>query len=146
MSPAARAVPVLGLLLALSAPAVSRAEMALLVNRDGPLSSLTHDQAMRVYLGDIRRLHGTDVVPVTYTSPPGAEARFLREVLGISPDAYRAHWIREVFRGDGRPPRKAADAAAAARMVADQPGAVGFVCIGDLPPEGLPPGVLLLAP
>ncbi|THF65369.1 hypothetical protein [Pseudothauera rhizosphaerae] len=107
--------------------AAAHAEFVLVGHPDGPLDSLSREQADQLYMG--RRNTLPDGTPVQLIDLPAGPARdrFYLLLTGKNPAQVRAWWSRQVFSGRALPPREAADADEVRRRVADVPAAIGYL-------------------
>jgi ABC-type phosphate transport system substrate-binding protein len=115
-----------GLCLAVLFP-VSRAsaQVAVIVHRSNPMSSVTIEELRSIYLGQTT-LFGK--IRIVLVSNPEARTLFDEVVLRMNPERLKRHWIRMVFSGDGAvPPRVIQDSEALKQFVAQNPGAIAFL-------------------
>jgi ABC-type phosphate transport system substrate-binding protein len=81
----------------------------------------------QVYLGSVTRWgDGQTIAPVDLSSTSPVRKAFSEEVLGLSVDGVRVHWLRRISAGQRPPLSKASDDEVIA-FVAAQKGAVGYV-------------------
>jgi hypothetical protein len=123
---------------------VARAEDVVVVGNPAlPVDSVSTRDLKRIYVGEKTFVGGVKVEPLDYThAGPVAEA-FLRAVVGMDATRFHAWWVKEVFHGGGIPPRRVEDPAEVLRLVASEPGAIGYVPAGSL--AGNPPVKRLLS-
>jgi hypothetical protein len=78
---------------------------------------------------------GDAIIPFNY--PPGSVLResFDRAVLRMDRDEVARFWIDRRIRGAGDAPRKVPTVALLLRIVANLPGAIGYVPSGPLPAD-----------
>jgi ABC-type phosphate transport system substrate-binding protein len=89
--------------------------------------AITQDVLAQIYLGGASRWGNGDViaaVDLSGTSP--IRRAFSEQVLGMSVDGVKFHWLRKIGAGQRPPLSKASDAEVIA-FVARQPGGVGYV-------------------
>ncbi len=123
------ALPVLALALTigLSEPrAASTARLAVIVNSTGPLTQITVPQVRHIYLGEMRFIQGTEVIPF-HAAEGDIKAAFLRQILGQTPRAHKLHWIKKVFQESHRLPRVEPDPTQTVDWVSRLPGAIAYV-------------------
>ena len=53
--------------------------------------------------------------------------RFYARVTSKSPALLKAHWSRMIFTGRGQPPKELPNSAAVRKMVAENPGTIGYI-------------------
>jgi hypothetical protein len=99
----------------------------ILVHDGVSLDLLTRKVVAGIFLGDIRFVGQLRVLPYTYGEGSPAERNFVEQCLGMSPSAYRLHWVRLVFREGLAPPRGVTTATSMMAVVDTNPGAVGYV-------------------
>lgn len=92
-----------------------------------PVDSLSAKELKRIYVGEKTFVAGVKVQPIDYTHAGPVAAAFLQSVVGMDPKRFHAWWVKEVFHGAGIPPRMVDDPAAVLRVVASEPGAIGYV-------------------
>ncbi len=112
----------------------ARADIAVVVHPQNPLASLSHQELKKIFLGrlslfpgggrEIRAIDLPDDHPVFHD--------FYRRVVeldGIELKRYRAYYL---FSGRGRLPVVATSPQAMLQMVAEDPGAIGYLDIKDV--------------
>lgn len=89
----------------------------------------------QVYLGAVARWgNGSAISSVDLSSTSPVRLAFTEQVLGMSIDALKVHWLRKIATGQRPPLSKATDEEVIA-FVAGQPGAVGYVSVAtEIPP------------
>jgi ABC-type phosphate transport system substrate-binding protein len=81
----------------------------------------------QVYLGSVARWgNGSAIAIVDLSSTSPVRQAFSEQVLGMSIDAVKYHWLRKIASGQRPPIAKPADEDVIA-FVATQPGGVGYV-------------------
>ncbi|ENO90738.1 hypothetical protein [Thauera linaloolentis] len=105
----------------------TRAELLIATARDGAVEALSRDEAEQLYLG--RRATLAARTPLLLLDLPPGESRdqFYRLLTGKNPSQIRAYWSRMVFTGRALPPKEAADASDARRLLLENPGAIGYL-------------------
>ena len=117
---------VLAALLAWAGPAA--AGQIVVVGHPGlPVETLSADDLRAIYVGERTFVARTKVYPVEYAVTDEVSEGFLRTVVGMSPARFETYWIKEVFQSGRLPPRKAMNADEVLRLVAADPGAIGYV-------------------
>jgi len=102
-------------------------EIVVVGHPDLPVDTLTVAELKRIYIGEETFLADVKLQPIDYSHPgPLAEA-FLGAVVGMDPPHFHGWWVKEVFHGSGIPPRPAGDVAEVLRLVASEPGSIGYV-------------------
>ena len=94
---------------------------------------ISRERLRELFAGDRVVSQGGDI-PQVVMPPAGSRIRasFLAEVLGKSEDAFRASWVKLVFRGGGvKPPIEARSEQEVIELVASHPGSFGVVGSGN---------------
>lgn len=120
-----------GLLLALvcSQPVlVMGAEMVVIVSARNPTDAMRVDQVADIFLGQSERFPDGSLASAI-DQPIGAPQRdaFYLKVTARSPALVKAYWTKMIFTGRGQPPREVRDSAAVRKLVADNPGLIGYI-------------------
>jgi hypothetical protein len=103
-------------------------KLVVAVGRASSLSECSLRDLKRLYLGQ----HLTDPSGqkiVSFNQPPGAPSRvhFDERVLNMSPDEVARFWIDRKIRGQPPPPRSVAPVDLLIRVIAEMPGALGYL-------------------
>lgn len=102
-------------------------EIVVVANPALPVDHLTLAEVKSIYVGEMTFLGGVKLDPLDYShGGPAAEA-FFAAVVGMDPPHFHGWWVKQVFHGGGIPPLMVDDVAEVLRMVAAEPGAIGFV-------------------
>jgi ABC-type phosphate transport system substrate-binding protein len=120
-----------------AAPATSQAAgggLVLVVGKSCPVSNITRTELNRAFSADPIRIEGVSVVPFTLTPTSPERQIFDRLVLGMTPDQVSKFWIDRRIRGQGNPPKSAPSPEIIAKVVANFPGAIGYVPVASLTP------------
>ena len=113
------------LLLGASPPRASDAQLAVVTDREAPVSALSLDDLRRIFLGKSTSLAGRHVTVVELVP---ARAAFYKRLLGLGEDEVRRRWVAMAFRGEvSALPQQVHDAAELRRFISEHPGAIGFV-------------------
>jgi hypothetical protein len=114
----------------LCAPAAALAEpqaIAIVVDRDNPMSDIEVEALRSLFLGKRREWpDGTRAVPVNLEAGPPHHA-FCSTVLKMSEADYERYWVDQKVRGAGTGPRPLSSSSLVIRLVARVRGAVGYV-------------------
>jgi ABC-type phosphate transport system substrate-binding protein len=132
-----RALGALLLALLAAAPRTSRAQnaepLAIVVNRDNPLSEISLADLRRLFRG--QRSRWSDGRRVTLVMrDPGAPEReaILRSLYGLHEEEYRRTYLEAVFSGVASDaPKTLASTNGVLRFVYNVPGAIGYVRARD---------------
>jgi ABC-type phosphate transport system substrate-binding protein len=116
-----------GLILSLAAEAATT-EVVVVVSTESAVVTLSRTELADIYLGRATRLPGGEqIIPVDQSEGNPAYSSFYITYLGRSSPQIKAHWSKLIFTGRGRPPRRVADSAAVAAIVAENPSTIGYV-------------------
>jgi ABC-type phosphate transport system substrate-binding protein len=118
----------LGLALALAPGAAPAAELAVIVSARSNISMLSADQVAEIFLFQTNRFpNGSEVVPIDQDLGSPLRDEFYSKVTHRTPALVKAHWARLIFTGRGQPPAEVDGNAAMRRMIAENPGMIGYV-------------------
>lgn len=119
----------LALLLCLAMIAASaHAEVVVIVSAKSPVTSLTAEQAARIFL-DKTNTFPNDGVAYPIDQVEGSEARkeFYAKVVHKNPTQLSAYWARVIFTGNGQPPVALEGNVTVRRVVANNRNAIGYI-------------------
>lgn len=102
-------------------------DWVLITNKENPVSSISAANLKRVYLGKMKNVDGTTIVPVMLADNIPVTGQFLQEVVGKTPEEYKNYWIEEQIKGQGGAPMIQKTSASAKLIVAGIPGAVTYI-------------------
>lgn len=104
------------------------ADVVVVVAADNPVNSLSKSHIANIFLGRNNYLDGRiRVVPVDQAEGSKARQEFYQEVVDWNPASLKAHWSKMIFTGRGKPPRQVAGDDAVKALIADHPGAIGYI-------------------
>ena len=139
-------LPILLLCVSAAVASPAQARVAVIVNSENPVTSVSRSELKRIYLNDIRRWDfasdSKNLVEVVYYE--GKEVKgFYQKVTGLSRMRLRTHWLGVVFRGE-RPelPTSVKSQEKMIAHVAANPNSIGFVDAAGLDP--LPADIKIL--
>lgn len=116
------------LLLMAACHAASAGELAVIVSSKSPVSSLRADQVADIFLGQVAVLPGgVEVVALDQRIGSPERDEFYTKVASKTPPLVKAYWTKMIFTGRGQPPREVANSAAMRKLVADNPGLIGYI-------------------
>lgn len=121
------------LLLCLGWPVACLADVAVIVNPDCPVQSMTPRQVSDLYLGRARSFDMGDqtntVLASIYEQPTDSAVRetFFRTLNGMRISQVNAYWARLRFSGEMLPPSSLSDMRAAIDAVAHNKNAIAYV-------------------
>ncbi|MEZ5540309.1 MAG: hypothetical protein R3E63_10275 [Pseudomonadales bacterium] len=104
------------------------ADIAVIANRNMPISTVTVEQAAAIFLSQLDVLaDGTQLIPVDQENEQVAREEFYSKVIKKTPSEMNAYWSRLVFSGEGQPPKKISGDAEVIALVKANPNIVGYV-------------------
>lgn len=112
----------------LTAAVNAHADVVVIVSSKSPVTSLTAEQATRIFLGKVVTFpNGQAAVPID--QPEGSQARddFYAQVAHKNSSQLTAYWAKIIFTGDGRPPKLIAGDVAVRKAIANDPNAIGYI-------------------
>lgn len=102
--------------------------VVVVVSADSPVTEITRQHLADLYLGRTTRLpNGGSAKPIDQGTTSAARTDFYQRYLGRSLAEIKAHWSRLIFTGRGRPPRDVPSGEDVRRLVAEDPGAIGYI-------------------
>lgn len=113
---------------ALFCSSAAAADLVVIVSAKSPGMALRADQVAGIFLAqDARFPNGADVTPLDL--PVGSPLRdlFYQKVTAKTPALARAYWTKMVFTGRGQPPREINSSVAMRKLVAANPGFIGYI-------------------
>jgi ABC-type phosphate transport system substrate-binding protein len=118
-------------LAALAIPA--QAELVVIVNPKNPAASMSAEQVAQVFLGRSTSFPGGGAA-TALDQKEGAAVRdeFYTKVADKNPGQVKAFWAKQMFSGNGSPPRELGSSSDVKRAVASDPTAIGYVEKGAL--------------
>jgi ABC-type phosphate transport system substrate-binding protein len=125
-----------GLLAAALCPGASAGELVVIVSSRSPVSSLRTDQVADIFLGQIASLPGgSEIVALDQSIGSPERDEFYSKVTSKTRPLVKAYWTKMIFTGRGQPPKEVAGSAAIRKMVADNPGLIGYIDKSALDPS-----------
>lgn len=104
------------------------AEVVVVVNPKNPVATLTRQQVSLIYSGRLGSFPtGTSVTPLDLKEGAALRDEFYAKVTGRSPGEVKAYWSKQLFSGNGTPPRELATMDDVKRTVANDPSAIGYI-------------------
>ncbi len=103
-------------------------EVVAVVSARSTVTTLSAQQVADIFLGKSMRLPGgASAVPIDLDEESPVREKFYVQYTGKSPAQVKAHWSKIIFTGRGQPPRQAASAAEARKLIAENPNAIGYL-------------------
>jgi hypothetical protein len=110
----------------------ARPRLVLVVAKASPISNVTKAELGHIFSGEPIKIEGVSVVPFALTPASPERQAFDLAVLGMTPDEVNKYWIDHRIRGQGNPPKSAPSPEIVAKVVANFPGAMGYVPVNAL--------------
>lgn len=102
--------------------------VVVVVSTDSPVTEISRLHLADLYLGRTTRFpNGEPAEPIDQGTTSAARADFYQQYLGRSLAEIKAHWSRLIFTGRGRPPRDVPSGEDVRRLVAENPGTIGYI-------------------
>jgi ABC-type phosphate transport system substrate-binding protein len=104
------------------------AEFVVVVNPKNPATALTARQVAQIYLGRVGSFpSGGQATPLDLPEGTALREEFYAKVAEKNAGQMRAYWSKQLFSGNGTPPREVASVAEAKRVIATDPTAIGYI-------------------
>jgi hypothetical protein len=118
----------LAALLASAALHAGAGEMAVIVSARSSITALRPEQAADIFLGHAGSFpEGGHAVALDQPVGSALRDEFYARLTGKTPALMKSHWTKMIFTGRGHPPRELPNSVAVRRMVAENPGMVGYI-------------------
>lgn len=118
----------------ISSVSASSGGLVLVVGKGSPINNVTKAELNRLFSADPIKIEGQSVVPFALTPSSAERQGFDLVVLGMGPEEVNKFWIDRRIRGQGNPPKSAPSPEVVAKVVANFPGAMGYLPVGSLTP------------
>jgi len=104
------------------------ADLVVIVSARAPVPALRADQVADIFLAEANRFpDGSEATAVDQNIGSALRDEFYDKVANRSPALMKAYWTKMIFTGRGQPPREVAGNAAVRRLVAENPGTIGYI-------------------
>lgn len=108
--------------------AVAHADVVVIVSAKSPIKQLSADQASDLFLGKIGEFpNGAKATPLDQSEGSPVRDNFYLKNSGKAPAQMKAHWARMLFTGRGQPPVESGDNETIKKLVAANPGLIGYI-------------------
>jgi ABC-type phosphate transport system substrate-binding protein len=116
-----------------SLPAGPTAPLAVVLNRENPVTSLAVSEVQRIFRKQTRMWpHGEPVVPVDWDATSDVRQEFSRRMLNRTVREMADFWVQQNITQGLTPPSTLKSARAILRFVASVPGSIGYLPAGDV--------------
>jgi ABC-type phosphate transport system substrate-binding protein len=127
----------------LTGGAADAVELVVIVSARAAVTTLRQDQVAGIFLAEANSFpDGAEAVALDQGIGSPLRDEFYQKVANRSPALMKAYWTKMIFTGRGQPPREAPSSAAVRRLVADNPGMIGYIERAALDPSVRPVLVL----
>jgi len=104
------------------------AEVVVVVSPRSALVALSSNQITDIFLGKTSRFpNGQHAVPVDLAEGSAERNEFYRKFADKTPAQIKAHWSKIIFTGRGQPPKEVLHDQGVKKMVAVNPGYIGYI-------------------
>ncbi|GGY27462.1 phosphate ABC transporter substrate-binding protein [Pseudoduganella albidiflava] len=111
------------------------ADLVVIVSARAPVTALRADQVADIFLAESNRFpDGGEATPVDQQVGTVLRDEFYVKVARRSPALMRAYWTKMIFTGRGQPPREVPGNAGVKKLVAENPGMIGYIDRSELDP------------
>lgn len=105
-----------------------RADIAVVVHKDNPLSTITMKEGQRIFLGVAKKLpDGRSIKIVEQEDNFKLKENFYMELTGSSAAQVSSRWAGLVFSGQAIPPEKASGDKGVKEWLQKNPGGIGYI-------------------
>jgi ABC-type phosphate transport system substrate-binding protein len=107
-------------------------DILVVANKSNPIRSLTKQQLVDLYMGRIHYFQSGGAV-LKMDAPRDSELRvlFYKSLVGMSLSEINAYWARLMFCGRATPPMQVSSSRDIAKLVSENPNALGYIREGD---------------
>ncbi|UGQ48195.1 type 2 periplasmic-binding domain-containing protein [Massilia endophytica] len=103
-------------------------ELVVIVSARSPLAALRAEQVADIFLGQAASFpDGSEATAVDQAPGSAQRDEFYLKIANRSPALMKAYWTKRIFTGRGHPPRELPGNAAVRKLVADNPGMIGYI-------------------
>lgn len=106
----------------------ANAEIAVVVNKNSPLTSITIKEAKRIFLGITKKLpDGSNIEIVDHADASSLKEDFYMTLTNKSVVQINSRWAGLVFSGQGIPPKQAKGNQGVKRWLQENPNGIGYI-------------------
>jgi ABC-type phosphate transport system substrate-binding protein len=106
----------------------AHAETVVVVAANSPLATLTVGQTADIFLGKTGNFpDGRLAVPLDLPADSNIRQDFYLKATGKTPQLLKAYWTKLIFTGQAEPPREVGDGGKVRKLVASNPGFIGYI-------------------
>ncbi|WP_395407615.1 phosphate ABC transporter substrate-binding protein [Pseudoduganella sp. UC29_106] len=123
----------LGASLSMSACLAAAAELVVIVSARSPVMTLRAEQVADIFLSEVATFpDGREACAIDLRVGSPLRDEFYAKVAKRSPALMKAYWTKMIFTGRGQPPRELPNSVEVRRLVAENPGMIGYIERGAL--------------
>lgn len=104
-----------------------RADVAVVVGAESPLSSVSADIAKDVFLKKVDNIEGHKVIPIDLPKENPAYESFYQKIANKTSDQLLAYWSRLIFTGKSAPPQVASSPEELVFLLSRNPDLIGYI-------------------
>src|SRR5664279_1061320 len=109
-------------------PGEAMAEVVAVVSAESPVTALSKNQVVDIFLGRMSRFPGGEqAVPIDQEEGTAARDEFYARFAGLSPSQVKAHWSKIIFTGRGLPPKTVSNSIEVKKAVVKNLNAIGYI-------------------
>ena len=107
---------------------IAAAEVAIITHPGTQEIGLSKDKVADVYMGKMKSFSdGTPTKPVDQANGSPLRAKFYKTILGKTESEMNRYWSKRKYTGKGKPPVVVIGDDAVKELVANTPGAIGYI-------------------
>ena len=104
------------------------ADIAIVVNKNSPLSSISSREAKRIFLGVTKRMpNGSDILIVDYGDSSKLKMDFYKKLTSKNLTQIRTRWAGLIFSGKGIPPKEVSGNEDAKQWLRSNLNGIGYI-------------------
>ncbi len=103
------------------------AEVAVVVSKDSPISTISESRLRQVYLEGAGQVDGQRVSALDLAENDRVRERFYKLAVGKTPAGMKSYWARMIFTGRGAPPRSVSSVSEMHIMLENNPSMIGYL-------------------
>lgn len=123
------------ILFCLYCPTFAVCEVVVISLKDTPLNSVSLDELRKRWMGESKLIKQIRVDIIDLNELQRDRFDFYQGILGISNRQLKAYWAKQVFRGNGFPPRMLESDADVMYWISEAPNRIGYINSENLTPD-----------
>jgi len=113
----------------------SSAELIIIVNPNQDIGAVSKSDIARVFLGKSKTLKGKGVTVINQVISSDSRKTFDDSILKKTPQQIKSYWSKQLFSGNGAPPKELAGDLDVLVFVAENKKAIGYIDSSALNPS-----------